>query len=203
MTLSDFKTKNTVKNVSLNNSCLQELLPESNISFFYNVTYIWVNSSFNSFKLKIKDNIEKAISFLKQKHEQLVTKNILLYSSEKREVLRGFLLLPEKIDASFIQRPDARHLDKKLCLHMSCINITSKFLFRFFRTNKIFYLFSIRLIYLGYFNTNSTVNYSHMLDTKGIPMEENFFDLQFMVLVLTSSYVISNSSVNKKQTKII
>ena len=100
MAISDFKTKNKVKNISFKSSCSFEIQPEY--------------------------NIERSMNFLKINYEQLVTTNLLLYSNEKREVLRGFLLLPEKIDLTFIENPDSRHLDKKLCLHMSCLNITSR-----------------------------------------------------------------------------
>lgn len=99
MTLSDFKTKKGVKNLLSKISCSLDIQPESTSRL--------------------------AMNFLKNNYEQLVTTNILLYTNEKREVLRGFLLLPEQIDAKFIENPDSRHLDKKLCLHMSCLNITS------------------------------------------------------------------------------
>jgi hypothetical protein len=35
-----------------------------------------------------------------------------------------------------------------------------------------------------------------MLDVKGIPMQKQFYDIKFMVLVIASSYVIANSSVS-------
>jgi len=141
----------------------------------------------------------EATNFLKEYHEKLVTTNILLYSNSNRETMRGLLLLPEKIDENFIRRPDAFHLDKKLCLHMSCLNVKSKnrnnfVVVKFFKliNKSVFFYFFI----IDYFNTNVTVNYSHMLDVKGIPMQKQFYDINFMVLVIASSYLIANSSVS-------
>ena len=47
-----------------------------------------------------------------------------------------------------------------------------------------------------YFNLNSSINYSHMLDFKGIRVQKGSLDKSIMTWVLISSYIISNSSVN-------
>ena len=77
------------------------------------------------FFFAVQDELDREMEFLKKNHEHFAT-NVLLTSNENRDTIRGFLLLPEIIDASFIHRPDAFHLDKNLSLHMSCVNITSK-----------------------------------------------------------------------------
>ena len=66
------------------------------------------------------------IDFLKENYETFIISNVLLSSeSLNREIVRGFLLLPEKIHTDFFTKPNSSHLDKKLALHMSCLNITS------------------------------------------------------------------------------
>jgi hypothetical protein len=130
MDLSYFHAKNKSslphdKIRAIKNGCSLEFMLESekkhvlisNLILKYNLIF-----NFN------KEKLLEATNFLKEHHEQLVTTNIFLYSNSNRQALRGLLLLPEKIDENFIRRPDAFHLDKKLCLHMSCLNVKSKFL---------------------------------------------------------------------------